>query len=102
MLHNLGMNKEELERRCAEMRAKYAGAGRRSGEVERVDRPHPSLHALRQAKALPPLSPPAASDYEIENAHPLIRATMKAFAAFVLAGGRRNPFSSRQAKVVWT
>lgn len=77
VIHNFGMTKEELDRRCAEMRAKYAATRTRDG-VPPVFAP-PSPAPARRRAVTPPPTPPAlpASNYEIDKPHPLIRITMK-------------------------
>jgi hypothetical protein len=70
------MTKEELERRCAEMRAKYAATAKQN-ESARRQADTPSLVPTGRTRSVAPLLAPQSSTYEIDNPHPLIRVTLK-------------------------
>jgi hypothetical protein len=89
--HNRGMTKEELDRRCAEMRAKY-GAARTGNGVPHVET-RPTFPA-RQKAAPPPATPAVAptSGYAIEKPHPLIKATLKEARGLRVGWRAQEPF----------
>lgn len=89
---NRSMKKEELERRCAEMRAKQAAT--RGGTV--MPRGESLLTSpTRQQKAVtPPMTSAIAltSVYAIENPHPLIKATLKGVLGLRVGWRAQEPF----------
>src|ERR1044071_9963423 len=91
VLDNRGMRKEELERRCAEMRAKYVAARTGNGVPHVETRTTPPA---RQKATTPPL-PPAVKptpNYEIVDPHPLIKATLKGSRALRVGWRAQDPF----------
>ena len=91
VLDNRGMRKEELERRCAEMRAKYAAPRTGKGVPYVETRTTPPA---RQKATTPPL-PPAVKptpNYEIVDPHPLIKATLKGSRALRVGWRAQDPF----------
>src|SRR5689334_8884093 len=84
------MRKEELERRCAEMRAKYAAA--RTGNGSDVET-RPTSPPRQKAAPPPPTSAVApSSGYAIENPHPLIKATLKGARGLRVGYRAQEPF----------
>ena len=67
------MTKQELERRCAEMRAKYAGSRNEAIPANAVVESRP---VTKRAPAPPVVTPTIPeSDFQIERPHPLVRAS---------------------------
>lgn len=87
------MRKEELERRCAEMRAKYVAArGGGSNSIPHVEAP---VKVAALPKVIKPSITPAvapAPGYEIDAPHPLIKATLKGARGLRVGYRAQEPF----------